>query len=210
MRKIILFFCCLFISLISLYSQTTQMKHWYVGNKDVDFTNTSTGMYSYTTTTLPTTGREGATNGMYDISGNLIFFVEDGTVFDKTGANMGTFAYAGNENTNEITIVPFANSCEDYYVIYSTQDIYNTSKHAYVAYGKVTIDPITGEVSSITNLGTLGGYSDNQHTTECGFAVSKPINNQGDRYIYVVAGNLLGSSNYYGKVKRYTLSVPLS
>ena len=202
---------------ISLFSQNVQMEHWYINTYynsiDVDFTsapatNPPYNTYDYLVTDLPTqptyyNHTEGGTNGMYDPSGNLIFYVEGGAVYDKNGVYKGAFQHTGDRNINEIAIIPKTNTCLEYYVIMSTlgEGVF----HPRVFYGLVTLD-INHNVISITDKNNLGGYYFNSDVMSCSFAVSNSINNMGDKYLYVVEGTNYYNSNYYGYLKRYLIT----
>lgn len=193
------------------------MQHWYINqysnSVDVDFnsapaTSPPYNTYSYSVTGLPTTSGyqhdDGAVNGMYDMIGNLLFYIEDGTVYDKNGVNKGMFQYTGNNNTNEIAIIPFNNTCLKYHVIISTLMKGSTAKPR-VLYGLVTLDD-NYNVTSISDEGELGGYATNSNVYACSFAVSNSKNQNGDKYLYLVEGTNYLSSSYYGYLKRFTLT----
>jgi len=59
-------------------------------------------------------------NIMQDASGNILFFIVDGVVYDKDGFHIGVLA--GDQGT-EITIMPDPGNCSRYYIIYAIEGI---------------------------------------------------------------------------------------
>ncbi len=181
-------------------AQNTQMQHWYIGGENIDFT--SPNLSTYNIANLPnSTNKPGNSNGIYDENGNVIFYVDDGTLYNSNGTNIFTFAYTGSNygRVIECSIVPVPGNCQTYYVIYSTaNESFGVTDHAILSYGIVTVN---GTSLTAVNGSQIAGYSgSNTGIRRCGFAVSKKINISGEKYLYVVEGY---TSN--GDVKRFLI-----
>lgn len=185
-------------------SQTTQLKHWYMGGQDIDFTQSSGT--TYVSTNLPATiGLDYATNGVYDANGDIIFYVNRTTIFDKYGNNKGSFPCVGGQVT-ECSIVPVPGNCFQYYVIYTVIAAHNTNT-AYIIYGLVDISsgtPILPSSSSTFNDLSYSAVAPSAYGI--GFAVSNIINFKGERFLYLVVGTEFTSIPHKGKVIRYRIT----
>lgn len=72
----------------------------------------------------PTGGVKVVSNGAYDVNGSLLFYVDDGEVFDPSGTLVGSLGiHSGKyEWGAEVGIVPVPGECKKFYVIYSLND----------------------------------------------------------------------------------------
>jgi hypothetical protein len=126
------------IALISLgfsaMATFRQNPNWTILPNQVKFSYTSSAPTS-SSITAPSGGvPAGAQNGAYDESGNLLFYVVAGNVYNASGVSVGTLPTASymayinpqyqliNVNAfenNEIAIVPVPGTCRSYYIIYA-------------------------------------------------------------------------------------------
>jgi hypothetical protein len=93
----------------------TQLKKWYMASQEIDMQSTT--LPSIT----PSGGSSiGPSNGIYDINGNLQFYISAGGVYDKKGTGIGSL-YGNTYRMNDAVIVPYINNdkCNNkYYVFY--------------------------------------------------------------------------------------------
>lgn len=130
-RALMLLHLILFFCLGSLQAQT-QLLTWNIAPNTVTFGNPPPAP-----PVLPTVGTlpvgldylgdspQYMTNSMSDASGNVLFFVVDGKIYDKDGYLIDNFVippiptgFAVNGFSQEISIVPVPNSCTAYYLIF--------------------------------------------------------------------------------------------
>ncbi|MCX6312600.1 MAG: hypothetical protein NT084_13305, partial [Bacteroidetes bacterium] len=119
--KRIVLFASIFFSFSGLAQTGTQSRLWSVPPKEVTFP-------TLTTPPLPISGSgfDGiatsnfANNAMHDPNGNLLFFINDGIVYDRNGVLIGQITTQANgfiNGTAEWTIVPVPGGCTKYYLI---------------------------------------------------------------------------------------------
>lgn len=106
------------------YSQN-QLKKWYLGKYEVDLQSQTSPPFISKTSPFGSSLR--GSNGIYDLNGNLEFYVNDATIFDANGnikGNLPNPLASGNlgYEKNEIAIVPFKSNCSysrRYYLFFS-------------------------------------------------------------------------------------------
>ncbi len=181
-----------------LSAQNIQMKHWYIGGVDIDFTSPTASSYN-TTNMVASTGRSGNSSGLYDNNGNMVFYVDDGTVYNSSGTEIITLAKTGVNygRVIECSIVPKPGDCSTYYVLYSTSEVYNVPNQAILAYGIVTV---SGSTITAIDGSQIAGNTSSNTIDKCAFAVSNKINASGDRFLYISEGR-----NTQGRVMRFLI-----
>jgi Secretion system C-terminal sorting domain len=128
-----------------------------------------------------------AANCGYDINGNIMFYIKDGTVYDAAGVVAGNLTSAIGYNSKNLIIVPDPGDCTARLVIHSSGDILVGSGSCYhITFIQCTRISLTGSVLNIQQ-----NYSASSLTgsvTQCnlytGMAVSR-VQTGGNRYLYV-------------------------
>lgn len=153
----------------------------------------------------------GASNGAYDLSGNLLFYVKDdglvgSGIYDATGAFLSDLtstsevvsgttydAYYLPVFNKEIAIVPVPDACHKYYVIHHISTSSSSSLvKSYLVYEMVDCNtsPPTVYMSSAplaSNPYVIADY--NEWQPNCGIAVRKK-NYKGKHYLYTTVDGL--------------------
>lgn len=151
-----------------------QLPIWPLENKqDVDFRPAAQQPTPGFPTTglLPTGNSAGSiSNGWVGKCGNLLFYVtDDGEVYSASGVDYGSLYCDGS--TKELEIVPVPGQERRFYLIYYAWDN--------LVYSIVDLDINNGVGGIDPNYWWMDlGY------TGTGLAVSRQINNNGDRYLY--------------------------
>ncbi len=156
-----------------------------------DINTTST---SLTSSTLPITNPNinlnGAGNGIYDVNGNIQFYITGGQVFNKFGTSIGQLKVNNLNLFTIVSVVPFSNNdnCKNkYYIFYvSSSNGLSTTRSLFCAI--VEVDITTGNINFSHYAPTTTSF---ELLTVTGslcsaIAVGNLINNK--RFLYVVNG----------------------
>ncbi len=157
LRKV-LFIVLLFVNPLLSYSQG-EYNIWHFGNHaGIDF-NSGTAVAIYG----PDSTREG-TATICDASGNLLFSTDGVTVYNATGAIMGTGLYGSYTTTQSALIVPFPGSISMYYIFtadcqgaanglcYSTVDMsLNGGLGGLVSINISLVTPVNEKITAVRN-----------------------------------------------------------
>jgi hypothetical protein len=196
-KYIIILFVISFCSVGPIAGQNIQLERWVVGNSVVDF-NDPVGS-TYASTNLPTIGStSGVTSGIYDESGNTLFYTVNHIVYNNTGQVAGSLlSISSNHDITDVCIVPVPGECDKYFVVY----VSTSSQYAAMYYSEVEIQNNQPIVTSwvLIQLGC-------PHPQRAGFAVGNVINQNGERWLYSVAGTNASSSNYCGAVNKHRIT----
>jgi hypothetical protein len=137
-----------------------------------------------------------SSNGAFDHSGNLKFYVQDLNIYvtgsSAPSASLPTITNGGGtwaQPGHEIEVVPVPGSCNQYYVIYELNTISNGGGGSYVAY--VMVDCSSGSPVMTTPSNNVLSTSQG-----VGLAVSKTITS-GNRYLFTMDGGVLGGMVRY-------------
>ena len=204
MKKIVNLSLILLFCLSKVTPQSTQLKRWYVGGNDINMASPS-----LTSSTLPITNPSvnlnGAANGIYDVNGNIQFYITAGQVFNKFGTSVGQLKVNNLNLFTTVSVVPFSDNdnCKNKYYIFYVSSFNGLSTTRSLFCDIVDVDIITGNInfSNYTptansfELLTIGG------SFSSAIAVSNLVNNR--RFLYVVNGT--GS---YSLVHKLTISSP--
>ena len=188
------------LSLIALLSTlltvhaVAQMNYWTIGSNKINMTTATP-----TQTTLPGgSSVDYESNGAYDQSGNLLFYVSASALIGPTGLFLGalpsnTCPEALNSNPYVI-IVPVPGTCKQFYVFYSRGASGGLSHVYYVKVDCSTATPVvTYETHVIPSpcTGYQTGFDTGLYSTDfyATFVVSKPIGTgaSAKRFIYALA-----------------------
>jgi len=160
----------------------TQMNNWYVGPKKINMTVSTPVPATITpvlgTATAATAGH--VANGFYDNSGtgNLLFYIADGAVYDYNNTLIGNI----NSGGAEIAIVPFGDNstCQRKYNIFSTSGGVSSP----TALWQTVLDMNSYSLTIVNPPLAM------QYGTEFGaLAVSKTFGASLDRYLYFMAAS---------------------
>lgn len=103
------------------FAQTApQLTSWNIAPNSVNFISTPT-VGNLPTTDYPGLSADYMTNSISDASGNIVFFVVDGTIYDKDGYRIDEFKRLGinlTEFSQEISIIPIPGTCSSYYLVF--------------------------------------------------------------------------------------------
>jgi len=184
--------------LSSLVGQNVQLEKWVVGNSFVDFTNPNGS--SYNSAALPAYAySSGATSGIYDESGNILFYTDNEIVYNSQGSSVGTLSLpSSNHEVIEACIVPTPGECDKYLIVYNTWANNGTAA--------IFFCPI----ETTNNVISVGVST--QLTLTCplpsraSFAVGNIMNQNGERWLYTVAGTNALNSNYCGAVQKFRIT----
>ncbi|MCU0359550.1 MAG: T9SS type A sorting domain-containing protein [Bacteroidia bacterium] len=170
MKKKIITLFALFLFSLGLYSQ---MNKWAMPPKTFDVSSSPASINSLYTG-APSSGSYFVSNGVYDLNGNLRFYVVDDYVFDATGSTisqLGTHSNGGNSYNRwggEIVIVPMPGECDKYYVFYNRSNPNMTG----TAVVYIIVDCSSTTPSIISNSGSAF-VVENLTYNGAGIAVSK-------------------------------------
>ncbi len=205
-KKIILSLALIVIASTTVFAQmnyfTLPPRKWNVSN------------FTATNTLIPNAPNSShiVSNGAYDESGNLLFYIVDKGVYNSSSTQIGTLLeyYATGDPTNndcgykysgigtEISIVPIPNTCKQYYVIFSMSTCYTSI--AQLLYMKVDCSSGSPVLSSPTeSFGFPKHYINSFGLSFGGIAVSKLLPGNTSRYLFAVGAN--GSS-----MQRYVIN----
>jgi len=158
---------------------------------------------SPTVSSLPgaSTSQYAVSNGAYDESNNLLFYIEDENVYNSSGNYVaalngytpipyGDKCYGAIQN--EIAIAPVPNTCNRFYVIYLMHNMCGPSPLSGVALLYSLVEVNGSSISMISNGNRLNIYGGNYS----GLAVGT-IRDDNTRDLYVVG---------YGKLDLYQIS----
>lgn len=181
MKKVLLFIYTVFIGSAGFAQKQTDK--WYFGQGcAIDFsTGTATVIPSGNPAYAPTEG----CSTMSDASGNLLFYTDGMTVYDKTHSVManGTGLDGGNSSTQAALIVPQPGSASLYYVF--TTDEFGGANG--LKYSIVDMSLSSGNGSVTVKNTSLMGFM-----TEKVTAVKDPFNAR-----YWVLAHQFGTSDFY-------------
>jgi hypothetical protein len=128
-----------------------------------------------------------AANCGYDVNGNILFYINDGRVYNTAGNVVGNLTPANGYNSKNIIIIPDPGDCNARLVIHTSGDIIVGQGNCY----HVTFLKCTKIITAGSNFTILQNYSSatlSQFLSNCnlyiGITVSKPQPN-GNRFLYV-------------------------
>jgi len=175
----------LIISLLMLSQLSAQSLNrnpeWLLPPEQLSFTSTSV---SSSTTSVPG-GAYNVSNAAFDESGNLLFYVQDGYIYDANSILITLFP--NNGPNPEVAICPKPGTCDQYYVF----------SWGYKGFVGTDLDFATVTVSSGGTLSVSSTSTLTSGSIHCnGIAVSQPFNASMDRYLYAVT---------YGRVDRFLI-----
>lgn len=168
----------------------------------------------------------GPTNGIYDINGNLEFYIDNTGVikYNGTGSSVSFYntSVTGGENidyeNNDIIIVPFKSNCLTYrkYYVFWTDRTPNT-QYSIFLFGKIITKDGSNNFTSVNlnngqPLASLINSDDPTNTflsrQTSAMAVSNEIN--GERSLYWIAGFAVNnsSSSIGGKIMKIIITNP--
>lgn len=116
--KALLLFAFLFMNAANLLFGQNYSKSWYMDRKTLDF---SSGTPTLSSLPLSPTAIRHVSNGVYGITNNLLFFVQDNIVRDRFGNVITTFSpgVSFGRQGPEMIITQVPGSCDNYYIIYT-------------------------------------------------------------------------------------------
>ncbi|MBO9703805.1 MAG: T9SS type A sorting domain-containing protein [Sporocytophaga sp.] len=166
--------CCILLS--NLIAQT-QQNYWVVPPNKIDFTGTPT---SSSLPGSPSASTYLNSNGVFDENGNILFYLQDNSVYNSSGSTIGSLANYGSyvDLQDEIAIVPVPGSCTEWYVIYSK---HTGTVGVALLYSKVNVSS-SGVVTFVSN----GNLIETNTSNLVGIAVSR-IKAGNIRNLYCVA-----------------------
>ncbi|MCG9879813.1 MAG: T9SS type A sorting domain-containing protein [Bacteroidia bacterium] len=180
----------MFIILSLSANAQTQLKKWYINSYEYDMTNT-------TPTSIPlSNGQTGAANGIYDINGDVQFYINGNTIYDRFNnpniTNLPAF------NIQEVSIVPFFNNdpCHNkYYVFY---EYHYPPVYGSLQYVIVDVNRDTWGLTISTPFYMLHGVV----ATGGALAIGNVVNSN-ERYLYYAYG-----TNYNTNLVKFTIMNP--
>lgn len=166
-------FLAFLLLLLSAQGLHGQARRWVMPPKAIDFT---TSPPSVSALPGPQPPPHANANGVFDSSGNLLFYIVGSSssldIVDATGTNIG-FLYSNNLSP-QIAVFAVPGACDLYYIVYA-------SSHAFIGvdlrYAVVDLAQ-----KQIVKTALLASYSDNT----CGIAVGR-LRADGTRFVYNVA-----------------------
>ncbi len=191
----------LIIATTNAMAQNTQMSKWFIAPKVVDMP--LTGVVSVNPivpvygSAPPATATQVA-NGMYDQSGNLLFYIADNGIYDYNNNLMGTLNPVNLGA--EIAIVPFGNndnSCQRKFNIFYLNG--GVLTQTLVSLCKTVVDM---NAFSVTNEGVIDNLGVPQEFGALA-AGSRIIN--GNRFLYYLGGSGTVGANYDGKIRKVVI-----
>lgn len=220
----------LFYYLDNLQAQNIQSRLWSIPPKQIGFPSLSvsnlpgTGLFPYNGS--PATY---ASNAMHDANGNLLFFVVDGSVWDKNGRWIGDINVTAIGDrvtgTSEWIIVPVPGNCKQYYLIGGRYTSTNPNVggvpipyYIVVDLSLTGVDPsaIGGFTTPVAKL--LTTFSPNVFLTGSTNMAVTPLRQSGDRLLFVgdniniyrfrITGNGIVYDNYFTPDLPFTLHAP--
>lgn len=130
--SVTIFLCCLITAM--LQAQNPQSRKWIVPPQQVSFPGTTVSALPSSSNALEYNGQvaNDASNVMHDVNGNLLFFIVDGTVYDKNGFLISDIynplTYPNKvTGTSEYLIIPVPGNCTQYYLVAGSYDFPNVS-----------------------------------------------------------------------------------
>jgi len=175
----------LFVLVCHIFQAHAQMNYWVLPPNKIDFTGTTPS--ASTLPGSPGTGGYYVSNGAFDENGNMLFYLKDESLFDGSGAPVGSFTIGAAFIMQEVAVVPVPGTCRDFYLIYKLSDLFTHD----LLYSKISVSA-TGTVSIVSKDNLI---SNNAGSIPAGIAVSKLDGSV--RYLYSV-----GPSS----VEQYTIS----
>jgi len=131
--KEIILLLFLFLIIVKLGFAQNYSKTWYMDRKSIDF---STAIPTISSLPLATAPMNHVANGAYGITNNLLFYVNDEFVHDRNGNVIATFLPAFSTSVKigpEMIITQVPGSCDNYYIIYTRQELYTGSSGIEIA-----------------------------------------------------------------------------
>ena len=180
MRQIILFIALL----MQLAMVEAQSPDWvFVPNK----LNTPTNVVTALPGSYSTAPYYAADCG-YDNSGNILFYIKDGTIYNAAGTVAGSLTTSLGYNAKRIIIIPDPGDCNARLIIHTSGDIFTGGPPPCYHVTNVLCTRIVMAGSSFTvqhnySSGTIGGGV-SQCNLYVSMAVSKPLGG-GNRYLYI-------------------------
>jgi hypothetical protein len=215
MKKSLIFVQLIIILLLQTSSNFGQSveKDWVLYPNIVKFNTSPPVISSLPNISPPYVSEYTDSNGAFDETGNLLFFIVDTKIFDNTGTLVGYLldANAAYENPfREINIVPVPGNSSQYYIIYSLGKPF-LGQHLLYA----TIECTNGTCTILNNANLLSQHSAGDHN---GIAVSRLFSDN-TRRMYLASydfikrfeisstaitfeENILTSPNTYGLIDR--------
>jgi|GEM_PF-5949407 len=182
----------------NLYAQP-QLKKWYFNGEGVDFTAAAA---VFPITGVPAASAISAANGMYDASGNMLFYVRENNIYAANGSfieDFSPFPLSQDRMGPAIIIVPVPLNCNKYYIIYLYALVYNDCPNCLLFYKQelrysefdITLNGNTGGITP----GKKHLFVDELKLDDIGsIAVSKLLSNN-TRNVYFVGSEAYTSGS---------------
>lgn len=167
-------FLAFLLLLLSAQGLNGQARRWVMPPNAIDFTTTPTP----TVTPLPGPQPPSyqVANGVFDSSGNLLFYVVNSStgfdVVDATGTNIDSLF--SNNVSSQIAVFAVPGACDQYYIVYAS------SQPTIVVELRYAVVDLAQK--QIVKTATLASYND----STCGIAVGR-LRADGTRFVYNVA-----------------------
>lgn len=197
MKTVKLFLTLILLSASSLVIKA-QMNYWTMPDK---IFNTNPSTLTSTSISSGSTPYSVA-NGAYDEDGNMLFYVQDYTIYDASSSSIGDLGWINASScteaysipNTEIVIVPKPEKCDEFYVFYGMD---NPTGSTVLAYVEVDCSGSTPTVvysgSVFRSCSGFAGFIDegfqvaNHYALDhMGLAVSKWDDSESKRYLYAV------------------------
>jgi hypothetical protein len=165
-----------------LYSQSTQLKQWFIGPKKVDMSSSIPAVVPITAQigNNPAGTTQDVANGMYDNTGALMFYLSDNNIYDYNNTLLGTLGYANS--SAEAVIVPFGTNdfCQKKFNILTTHLIQSKLHliQTIVDLSGLTVTTLTPDLSLVIPF-----------PLEFGALAAGTANANGDRFLYFLGGS---------------------
>jgi Secretion system C-terminal sorting domain len=177
------------------YTTQAQMKYWPLFPSRFDM---SIATPTATTIASAPAGSYGHGNGAYDESGNILFYVRDGSIHNANGTIAGTLGTnpIGTGYTFQglqIGIVPKPGTCRQFYIIYTRMNVQGGTALLFMEVNATNPNAVTLASTSATFIGQFNGNA-------VGIAVSPVTSGTGA----TAKRFLFGSGGQY--LKRFEIS----
>lgn len=194
-------FSILLVILILQQLCKAQQNYWYLAPNKLNMSLAQPGSVPTTANTYT------SSNALFDSNNNVVFSVVNGSVYDDSNnlvANLpngfdNTFGNIGNIGGTEVNIVPVPGSTMSYYIIYEGAALGNGGD-VLPMYIKVNVQnnncislQYNAGMGTVIDYDPAGQYLNGKK--HIGIAVSKSINVNGDRFLYLVTAKGVNKCN---------------